>query len=324
MAPSRILSATLLAGILFAPSLSEAQETPPAPTGAPPPEAKALVSGPEETAAPKIEEKLDGTTISLSSGGQSTTGNSRLLALTINGALDTRWDNNGVGVSVLGNYGQGAPPGSDIVETAENIQARARYDRYVLDEASVFLLNTVRHDRFQGIDVRYNVDPGFKYLFLREATNSLWAEAGYDFQYDVRRNSARIVLDDKSNPVVDPATGQFELLSKTATDHSSRLFVGFKHAFNKEVTLSTGLEYLQSFVDSTRYRVNYDALVAAKIGGGLAFGVGFSARYDHAPLPGKDKTDTASTLSLIYAYSDVPEPNPKTCPCAEPTAPTPK
>ena len=90
-------------------------------------------------------------------------------------------------------------------------------------------------------------------------------------------------------------------------DHSGRLFAGFKHAFNKEVTLSTGVEYLQSFIDSTRYRVNYDALFAANIGGGLALVVGFSARYDHAPLPGKQNTDTATTFSLIYSYSDVPE-----------------
>ena len=39
------------------------------------------------------------------------------------------------------------------------------------------------------------------------------------------------------------ATGNVvQVLDKTATDHSIRTFVGFKHAFNEEVTFSTGAE----------------------------------------------------------------------------------
>jgi putative salt-induced outer membrane protein len=289
-----------------------AQATPAAPTGAPPPEAKALVAAPKEGASePDLKKPLDGTTVTASAGGLLTTGNARLLALTASGVFDTRFDNNGVLVSILGNYGQGAPQGSAVRATAQNIQGRLRYDRYVIDEASVFLINTGRHDRFQGLDFRYNLDPGFKYLFVKEPRTSLWAEAGYDFQYDVRRDDARPVLDANKNP-----TGV--LLDKTATDHSTRLFAGFKHAFNQEVTFSTGLEYLQSVVDSTRYRLNYDALFAAKLGAGLALGFGFTTRYDHAPLPGKEQVDTTTTVSLIYAFSDVGEaPKAKTCPCPE-------
>ena len=283
--------------------------------------AKALVEAPKGPPdEPKADKKVDGTTITLSSGGLLTTGNSSLLALTANGAFETRTDANGFGGSLLGNYGQGAPAGKDIQVTTENLQARLRYDRYVIEQASVFLSVAGRHDRFQGLDFRLNVDPGFKYLFLKAEANALWAEAGYDFQYDVRRNSARAVLDANNNPTVD-ALGQPVLLDKTLVDHSTRLFGGFRHAFNKEVTLLTGVEYLQSVVHDTRYRMNFDALFAAKVGGGLAFGVGFSARFDHAPLPGKEQLDTSTTLSLIYAFSDIPEP--KKCPCPAPAEQSP-
>jgi len=295
-------------------------DEPPAPTGAPPPDAKALVDAPKAGGdAPKIDKQLDATNVTLSAGGQLATGNSRLLAGTINGAFEKRFDNNGIGFSLLGNYGQGAPSGQAIHVTAENIQGRLRYDRYVIDEMSLFLINTVRHDRFQGLDVRYNLDPGLKYLFVREPATSLWAEAGYDFQYDVRRDDARPVLDTAGNPTLDGA-GNPLLLDKTATDHSTRLFFGYKHGFNKEVTLSTGVEYLQSLVDTTRYRLNFDAVFAAKVSGGLAVGVGFTARYDHAPLPGKEKLDTATTLSIIYAYSDAPAPAAAPPPPAAPPA----
>jgi putative salt-induced outer membrane protein len=290
---------------------------PPPLTAAPPDDAKALVEAPKAPGdAPALEKKLDATTASLSAGGLLTTGNSRLLAMTANGAFDTRFNGNGVGASLLANYGQGAPAGKSIQVSAENIQGRLRYDRFVLERASVFLIGTGRHDRFQGLDFRLNVDPGVKYLFAKAPDNTLWGEAGYDFQYDIRRDDARVEQDAMMNPVLD-AAGQPVLLDKTATDHSLRLFAGFRHSFNKEVTLSTGLEYLQSVVDGERHRLNFDALFAAKIGGGLALGLGFGARYDHAPLPGKETLDTTTSVSLIYAFSDAAEAKAKTCPCPE-------
>jgi putative salt-induced outer membrane protein len=280
-----------------------------APTGAPPAEAKAVVDAPKGPGdAPKIESKTDGTSITLSAGGQGSTGNSRLLALTANGAFDTRFDNNGIGASVLANYGRSAVPGQAVQTTTENVQGRLRYDRYIIEQASFFLLTTGRHDRFQGIDFRLNLDPGFKYLFVAEQTNAIWAEAGYDFQYDIRRDDA----------LIDP-TGMQPPLDKTAVDHSSRVFLGMRHGFNEQVTLSAGVEYLQSFVETTRNRINFDTLFAAKVGAGLALGVGFGLRYDHAPLPGKEKLDTTTNVSLIYSYSHTnEEPAPPPAPPAPP------
>lgn len=290
--------------------------------GTPPEEAKALVEAPKDSAAPpEAAKNLDGTTVTLSAGGMSATGNSRQLAMTVNGIFETLFDKNGIGVSLLGNYGRGGPTGQPVETTAENVQGRIRYDRYLVDRLSLFLINTGRHDRFQGLDFRYNLDPGVKYMFVREAASSLWGELGYDFQYDIRRDDARGVLDASGAPVVDTA-GNPVLLDKTQTDHSIRTFVGFKHAFNEEVTLSTGLEYLQSLVETDRSRLNFDALFAAKVGGGLALGLGFTARYDNAPLPGKEKVDTATTVSLIYAFSNVVEPA-KPPPCPEPPPPPP-
>jgi putative salt-induced outer membrane protein len=317
---SSIRLATGLGASAFALATPAFAQTTTDPTGAPPPDATALVAAPKDPlTVPDVKKPLDGTSISLSAGGQYATGNTRLLAATMNGQYDSRWGNNGIGASILGNYGQGAAPGNDIVETAENVQGRVRYDRYIIDQASVFLLNTVRHDKFQGLEVRYNLDPGFKYLFLTKETNLLWVEAGYDFQYDVRENDARFQLD---------ATGAqipgAPLLAKTAVDHAIRLYAGFKHDFNEEVTLSTGLEYIQGISDGSHHWLNYDALFAAKVGGGLAIGFGLTARYDSDPLPGKKTVDTATTVSLIYAFSDATPAKPPEVPCAPPPAPAPE
>jgi Protein of unknown function, DUF481 len=283
------------------------------PTGAPPPDAKALVSAPSTTIkAPEKADALDVTTVAVSAGGQLATGNSRMAAATVTGDYQTRFSNNGIGVSVLGNYGESATPGTALVVSAQNLQGRVRYDRYLLDPLSVFLINTGRHDRFQGLDFRYNLDPGVKYLFVQKPATNFWGEFGYDFQYDIRR-------DDALNTV--NADGSVTHVSKTATDHSLRTFVGFTHSFNDAVNLATGVEYLQSFIDATKYRLNFDALFTAKVGAGLALGAGFSARYDHDPLPDKKTLDTQTVLSVIYSFSDAPTAKPAAPPPCPP-APT--
>ncbi|HEX4448703.1 MAG TPA: DUF481 domain-containing protein [Polyangiaceae bacterium] len=286
-------------------------------TGAPPADATALVAAPKDNVtAPTPDKPSSGTNISLSAGGQLATGDSRLLAMTANGALDSRWGSDGVGLSILGNYGESATPGNAIVETTANVQGRVRYDRYLIDQLSLFLINTGRNDRFQGLDFRYNLDPGAKYLFFNAATNALWIEAGYDFQYDVRRDDARVQS-------VAMGAPPLPLLAKHEVDHSMRLYAGFKHSFNEEVTLSTGVEYIQSFTDTKHQWLNYDLLFAAKIGAGLAIGLGFNARYDSAPLPEKKNLDTATTLSLIYAFSDAAPPKPADAPLPVPCPPPP-
>jgi putative salt-induced outer membrane protein len=275
-------------------------------TAAPPPDAKPLAPAPPAPAKePKIAASKEGTTAALSAGGLIASGNSRLVALTASGTFDHRTSNSGFGAALVANYGLGAAPGQEMVTTTENLQGRLRYDQYIIDEAGVFLIVTGRHDRLQGVEFRLNLDPGFKYLFLTEQAHALWIEGGYDFQYDIRRDEARQVLDADKNPVLD-ANGQPVLVDKTATDHAGRLFAGFRNAFNEQVSFSLGVEYLQSFVESTRNRLNFDVLFAAKVMDSLALGLGFSARYDHAPLPGKEKLDTSTIISLIFAYNDVP------------------
>jgi len=268
------------------------------PLGAPPPEAEKAVTGPGPAPqAPKAPASPDGINAQVSAGGLSSSGNSRLVAFTGSGAFDWRGGHNGFGASFVGNYGRSAPPDGEMETTTENAQGRLRYDRYLIDAASLFMLVTGRHDKFQGLAFRLNLDPGFKFLFVNRPKTQLWAEAGYDFQHDTRTREAREVRDDMGVLL--------ERLPKHETDHSARLFLGFKHDFNDKVAVANGIEYLQSFVDGDRYRFNYDVLFTAKVWGDLALGVGFNARYDNQPLPEKVKLDTTTTLSLVYAFTNI-------------------
>jgi hypothetical protein len=283
--------------------------------GGPGPDVTPLIAPPKAAEdVPTWERIHDETTATVSAGGQLSTGNSQLAAVTGNGQLAIRRGENGFGASLIGNYGESAAYGATPVDTTENLQGRLRYDRYLTDRLSLFLIGTGRHDRFQGIEFRLNVDPGAKYLFVNDSNTKLWGEVGYDMQYDYRLGSA--------------VWGQG--IDRKALDSSVRLFMGFKHSFNKSVTVTTGFEYLQSFVKSqvedldNDSRINYDILFASQIGGGLSLGLGFSARYDYNPLPGKTDTDTTTTISLIYALvqnASTPKPPPPP-PCVQPPPPT--
>ena len=317
---TRLLAVSLILALTAAAPTAHAQA---ALTGAPPADAKALVDTPKGPGdAPVIAKPTDSTSATLSAGGQLATGNSRQLAATANGLFETRFGKNSVGAAVLGNYGESATPGTSLVETARNVQGRLRYDRYLVDRASLFLIVTGRQDKFQGLFFRLNLDPGFKYLFVKRPKTTVWGELGYDFQYDDRYNNARYVLDAQGNREID-AAGNWVWLDKTATDHSVRAFLGGKHAFNEQVNLALGAEYLQSVVDSKRSRLNFDALFVAKVGLGVSVGLGFSARYDADPLPGKQNLDTATTVSLLYSFTQVAKPPPPSPPPPPPPPPSP-
>src|SRR4051812_9622068 len=131
----RILLSTLLTSttVFFSVSAAAQATTPPPPRGAPPPDAKVLVEAPKAPGEePKWERPIDGTTASLSAGGLLTTGNSRLLAFSTNGSLESRHDSNGFGAGLIMNYGQGAPAGHAVQVSTQNIQGKLRYDRYVV------------------------------------------------------------------------------------------------------------------------------------------------------------------------------------------------
>ena len=55
---------------------------------------------------------------------------------------------------------------------------------------AVFGAVSARHDRFQGLELRINLDPGVSYYFIDEEKQQLWLEGGYDFQHDIRRDDA--------------------------------------------------------------------------------------------------------------------------------------
>ena len=309
----------------------------PGATGAPPADlSQSVAQAPAERAAPEeAAPPTDSTTAAISAGGQYAAGNSRLYAATGQGKLELRRGDNGFGAGLIGNFAETDVAGS-YQKSTENLQGRLRYDRYFTPIFGGFLQLTGTHDAFQAITFRLNADPGVKLIVVDAEATKLWGEVGYDFEFDDNYTDGNGIEQNGSGGAAqDPSNGKAYVIEQTDTIHSSRLFLGVRHQFNKEVVLTSGLEYLQGFGGSgggtpavppgytaakvdlvpitlTAARLNFDALLAAHVGGGFSLGFGVTAKYNSAPLAGKVNLDSAGTFSLIYAFAS-PAPKEPTC-----------
>jgi hypothetical protein len=329
-----------LAGLSTTASPVFAQTPPPdAPgaTGAPPADlTQTVAQAPAERAAPEAAAlPTDFTTAAVSAGGQYAAGNSRLYAATGQGKLELRRGDNGFGAGLIGNFAESDVAGS-YQKSTENLQGRLRYDRYFTEVFGGFVQVTGTHDAFQAITFRLNADPGVKLIVVDAEATKLWGEAGYDFEFDANYTDGNGIEQNGSGGPAKDTSGLPYVIEQTDTIHSSRLFAGVRHQFNKEVVLTSGLEYLQGFggsgggtpsvppgyaankvdlvpISLTAARLNFDALLAAHVGGGFSLGVGITAKYNSAPLAGKVNLDSAGTLSLIYAFASPTPKEEKTC-----------
>lgn len=235
-------------------------------------------------------ESKDATSLNISAGALVAAGNSKSLAVT--GSADTRvrrGNDQGKAV-VAANYAKSGNQelGNALEVTVENYQGNIRYDRFI-NATAPFLSVSARHDRFQGLDIRLNIDPGLAYYFMDRPKLQFWGEFGYDLQHDVRTNDSLDVAASVGTPV-----------EKTETRHNARAYVGYNNEVNAFVTFKTGVEYLQAFVDPENYRLNWDLGVSSKLGGSFSMATTVSVKYDHNPLPEVERTDVVTAINLVY------------------------
>jgi putative salt-induced outer membrane protein YdiY len=253
----------------------------------------------QTAAKPEVppEESPDTTTLTISAGGLLASGNSRAISATTAGNFKFRRQIHQLTAAVATNFGRSAASrDAEMETTVENYQGRVRYDLFFTKRLAGFFQTSLRRDRFQGLDLRLNIDPGLAYYFVDQKQRQFWAELGYDLQHDIRREEARVNAD----------TGA--IADKTATRHNARAFVGFDHQMNKAVTFATGLEYLQGLSpyedDDTHrvnWRLNWDAGLTSKVGDGFSVATTVTVKYDNNPLPGLAKTDTITAVNLVYS-----------------------
>ncbi len=250
-----------------------------------------------------LKEAKDATELSVAAGTLLASGNARLVALTASGKTRVRRGENQVSGAAAFNYARAAVPNEPLTTTVENVQGLGRYDRF-LGDVALFAQAQARRNRFQGLALRLNFDPGAGYYFINEQDTLLWVEAGYDLLHDVRFDAARTQVGPDGAPIPDAPR-----LDKTQTVHSARLFIGHELALDTGFKLSAGLEYLQGIAATNKrpgqsateiYRLNGNITAQAKVYDKLSMSLAFIGRYDRGALPDKERLDTITSANLVY------------------------
>lgn len=239
--------------------------------------------------------------LSLALGGMMSGGNSRFFGGSSDGKLRLRRDDDQLSARLAANYSRATPQGGRSATTVENFQGRTRYDRFFLEDWVGFFGIQGRRDRFQGLDLRMQADPGLGYYLINGSDERLWVESGYELLYDIRSDDAILQRDAANNVVVD-ASGTPIKLAKTRTVHSARLFVGYSTEFNEAVTFAANLEYIQAITNIAIFRVNADASVNAKLKNKWSLAATFTVSYENRPLPDKKPLDTTTSMNAVYSF----------------------
>lgn len=227
--------------------------------------------------------------VSIGLGGLFSAGNARTVALTSFLKARFRRDEHQFTGAAAVNYARAGKKGEEIDTTVENYQGLLRYDYFFTNQWSLFLQSTLRRDRFQGLDMRLNIDPGVAYYFFNTKTHRLQAELGYDLQHDVRRDQDRV-----QPPPAPP-------LDKTQTLHNARGFLGYENKLRKEVSLIASFEFLQNFQDIETFRFVADIGLKSNVADNLALATTYTARYENKPLPDVAELDSIASLTLVYS-----------------------
>ncbi len=237
--------------------------------------------------------------VSIGLGGLFSAGNARTIAVTTLGRVRLRRDEHQFSAAATANFARAGKRGETVDTTVENYQGLLRYDYFLTNEVSLFFQSTGRRDRFQGLDLRLNVDPGVAYYFINTKTHRLQIEGGYDLQHDIRRNDSRAQPLPEDAPPGTPAPPP---LDKTNTLHNARLFLGYENKLRKEVALIASVEYLQNFADFETYRFIADIGLKSNVAERLALATTYTARYENKPLPTVADLDSIASVNLVYSF----------------------
>lgn len=234
----------------------------------------------------------DVTTWSLAAGGLLNTGNTRSWQLNAGTELRLVRGQHAFEARAGLNYGQADLPddGDDSYQdTVRNSTARARYDYFLTPNDALFAALAHRWDTFAGLDTRLQAQAGYLRNLFKEENHRLWGEVGYDFTYD----------NFDPDPLIDPDT-MMELRGH-AELHSARLFLGYDNQLNPAVRFNTGIEALFNFEEGDDVRLAWESALRSTLVGQLQLELAFTLQFDNVPVPGAEKVDTTTRLSLIYA-----------------------
>ncbi|MES2644894.1 MAG: DUF481 domain-containing protein [Myxococcota bacterium] len=223
-------------------------------------------------------------------GGSFTTGNTQNYAILASLDGDHRWKRNKFTLDLGANLGQSVLDTNadgrvdDIeraagwAETSRKYWADGRYDRFIGDRDSLYLLAGALVDPFAGFDTRTHVQLGYSRIVVESETTSLVAELGVDgaredFIEGVDPNLAYIL--------------------------AARAMLGFTHKFNENVSFTDKVEVYENVITPIDFRLLNQASLTAKLGDKFSLKLSHNLTYDHQPVESFRPLDQSTTVTFV-------------------------
>jgi putative salt-induced outer membrane protein YdiY len=164
------------------------------------------------------------------------------------------------------------------VENARRIFSDLRYDRFLGEKNSLYILGGAFADRYAGYDWRTHEQFGYSRRLLHNETTDVVGEIGLDFAQEnfvdgIDPNSANVL--------------------------AGRARVGVSHTFNDSVKLSDELEVYENLLDRQDLRVLNTAAVTMRLSDAMSLKFSHTLIFDNVPVEGFRKADQTATISLV-------------------------
>jgi len=178
------------------------------------------------------------------------------------------------------------------ITSAERWDARLQSNYQITPHLFSFGALSYQDDRFSGFQYQASGSGGVGYKFVDSDTTKLSAQIGVGY----RSLRPELLIKDDAGAVIDriPLQTQTEVVGTAGID--------FFHQFNPSTRM---LDKLVAESGSSNTSIRNDLSLEVKMNKKLSLAVGFSVLENTKPPAGLKRTDTITTLNLVYAF---PEP----------------
>ena len=195
--------------------------------------------------------------------------------------LRNDWKHN---LSLDGLFGRSAG-----ITSSERWDARLQSNYQITAHMFSFAALSYQDDRFGGFQYQASGSGGLGYKFFDSEDTKLSAQIGVGY----RSLRPELLIKDDVGTVIDriPLETQTEVVGTAGVD--------FSHRFNASTRL---LDKLNAESGSSNTSIRNDLSLEVKMNSRLSLAAGFSVLENTNPPAGLKRTDTITTLNLVYAF----------------------
>jgi putative salt-induced outer membrane protein len=178
------------------------------------------------------------------------------------------------------------------ITSAERWDARLQSDYSINKRLFTFGALAYQDDRFSGFVYQASASGGLGYKFFDSDTTKLSAQAGVGY----RNLRTEFLLKDPNTGAVSrriPLQTQSEVVETSGID--------FMHQFNASTKV---IDKFNSESGASNTSIRNDLSLEVKMNKKLSLATGYSVLHNTAPAVGVKKTNTTTTLNLVYAFPD--------------------